>query len=302
VHHVEIKRRMGESDIAEVSELLHEVTVADGHRPLGEHKWLDLVHGGRTGFAGFVARDEGRLIGYAQLSRGHNTWGLELVIHPDHRPPRHDVGANLLDAALDEVRRLGGGHIHLWVPKPTPDTDAMAAASGLGRGRDLYQMRRPLPLDDDGPRVTTRPFEPGRDEEAWLAVNNRAFASHPEQGDWSLDTLLERESEPWFDPHGFLLHERDGRLAGSCWTKVHRDERPHLGEIYVISVDPGFQGLGLGRALVLAGLDHLAALGLTVGMLYVDSGNDTAVGLYRHLGFAVDHVDRAYTGDIVPSV
>ena len=164
---------------------------------------------------------------------------------PDHRPPGQEVGTNLLGAALDEVRRLGGGHIHLWVPKPTPDTDAMAAASGLGRGRDLFQMRRTLPVDDDSPRVATRPFEPGRDEQAWLTVNNRAFASHPEQGGWTLDTLLERESEPWFEPHGFRLHERDGRLAASCWTKVHRDERPQLGEIYVISVDPDFQGLGL---------------------------------------------------------
>ena len=222
-----------------------------------------------------------------------------MVIRPDHRES-HEVGTILLDAALDEVRRLGGGHVHLWVPKPTPDTDAMASASGLVRGRDLYQMRRPLPINGDHPRVETRPFEPGKDEAAWLTVNNRAFASHPEQGDWSLDTLLEREAEPWFDPHGFLLHERDGRLAASCWTKVHRDENPPLGEIYVISVDPDFQGLGLGRALVLAGLDYLGGKGLTVGMLYVDSGNETAVALYRHLGFVVDHVDRAYTGDISP--
>jgi mycothiol synthase len=294
---------MGESDIAEVSELLHEVTVADGHRPLGEHKWLDLVHGGRTGFAGFVAREgsEGPLIGYAQLSRGHNTWGVEVVIRPDHRGQGHEVGTTLLGAALDEVRRLGGGHVHLWVPKPTDETDAMAGASGLGRGRDLYQMRRPLPVDDDHPPVATRPFEPGTDEAAWLKVNNRAFASHPEQGDWNLDTLLEREAESWFDPRGFLLHERDGRLAASCWTKVHRDEAPPLGEIYVISVDPDFQGLGLGRALVLAGLDHLARRGLKVGMLYVDAANVTAVALYRALGFEVDHVDRAYTGDVAPA-
>jgi mycothiol synthase len=294
---------MGESDIAEVSELLHTVTVADGHRPLGEHKWLDLVHGGRKGFAGFVARDgtEGPLVGYAQLSRGHNTWGLEVVIRPDHRTSAHEVGTTLLEGALREIRRQGGGHVHLWVPKPTADTDAMAAAAGLGRGRDLYQMRRSLPIEDDHPRVETRPFEPGADESAWLAVNNRAFASHPEQGNWDLDTLLERESEPWFDADGFLLHERDGRLAASCWTKVHRDEQPPVGEIYVISVDPDFQGLGLGHALVVAGLDHLAGKGLTVGMLYVDAANDAAVGLYRHLGFEVDHVDRAYTGDVPPA-
>jgi mycothiol synthase len=303
MHPVEVKRRMGEADIAEVSQLLHDVAVADGHEPLGEHKWLDLVLGGRRGFAGFVAREHaaGPLVGYAQLSRGHDSWGVEVVVRPDHRLPGTPVGTELLSTALAEVRRQGGGHVHLWVPKPSKYTDTMAESCGLARGRDLFQMRRPLPIEDDHPRVATRPFEPGVDESAWLEVNNRAFASHPEQGGWTLDTILEREAESWFDPNGFLLHERDGRLAASCWTKIHRDTEPPVGEIYVISVDPAFQGLGLGRALVLAGLDYLSSRGLKVAMLYVDSDNESAVSLYRALGFDVDHIDRAYTGDVQPN-
>jgi len=291
---------MGEEDIAEVSLLLDLATRADDHRPLGEHKWLDLVHGGRAGFAGFVARQKhgGPLVGYAQLSRGHGTWGVEVVVHPDRRSDADHVGHDLLVAALEEVARQGGGHVHLWVPKPSPLTDSIASSCGLNRGRDLYQMRCELPLKRDHTRIETRPFEPGADESAWLVVNNRAFASHPEQGGWDLDTVREREREPWFDPGGFLLHERDGRLAASCWTKVHEDTDPKMGEIYVISVDPDFQGLGLGRALVLAGLDHLASLGLVVGMLYVDADNKPAVSLYENLGFTIDHVDRAYVGDV----
>ncbi len=66
----------------------------------------------------------------------------------------------------------------------------------------------------------------------------------------------------------------------------------------MVAVDPDFQGLGLGRRLVLAGLDHLARQGLEVGMLYVDAANRPAVKLYVDLGFDVDHVDRAYVGDI----
>lgn len=294
---------MGETDIAEVSALLAEAQRVDGHRPLGEHKWLDLVHGGRTGFAGFVARDrsDGRLVGYAQLSRGHQTWGVEVVVAPDRRGAEDGVGIDLLRAALREVADQGGGHVHLWVPKPTSVTDTIAIAAGLRQGRDLLQMRVALPVTGGAHTLSVRPFRPGHDEAAWLAVNNRAFADHPEQGGWTTQTLLERESEAWFDPAGFLLHERDGVLAGSCWTKVHTDTSPPLGEIYVIAVDPAFHGMGLGRALTVAGLDHLAALGMTTGMLYVDADNTPALGLYRSLGFHVDHVDRAYTGDVPAS-
>lgn len=301
MHHVTVKRRMGESDVAEVSELLAEVAAADGHRALGEHKWLDLVHGGRKGFAGFVAREieGGPLLGYAQLSQGPRSWGVEVVVLPEWRDPDKGVAGDLLSAALAEVGRQGGGHVHLWVPKPTDAWDRTAHECGLRRGRDLYQMRRPLPVEDGGPSVDVRPFVPGHDEQPWLAVNNRAFAAHPEQGDWNLDTLRQREAEPWFDPEGFLLHERQGRLAAFCWTKVHIGDPPQ-GEIYVIGVDPDFQGLGLGRAVVVAGLQHLAAVGLHQAMLYVDADNTVALALYRALGFSVDHTDRAYTGDVPP--
>jgi mycothiol synthase len=184
----------------------------------------------------------------------------------------------------------------LWVYGAGEDDDRRAAELGMRMVRELYQMRRPLPVDDV-PRpaepLVTRPFVVGQDEDAWLEVNNWAFAGHPDQSGWTRETLAGRVAEPWFDPAGFLLHEEGGQLAGFCWTKVH-DTTPPMGEIYVIGVAPDWHGRGLGRALVLAGLDHLAGKGLRIGMLYVESNNAPAVALYRQLGFTIHQFDRAY--------
>lgn len=299
MRHLDIKREMDVDDVATVSELLADAERADGHRPLSDHLWLDLVHGGRPGFTGLVAWEPGHEhpVAYAQLARGNESWALELVVHPHHRYDMHTVGPDILGAALDVVREEGGGHVHWWVFEPSSVHAELAGAVGLQPGRRLFQMRRRLPV---GLPITiaTRSFVVGRDETAWLAVNNRAFAEHPEQGGWTLDTLRQREREPWFDPQGFLLHEIDGQLAGFCWTKLHPDTTPPLGEIYVIAVDPAFHGYGLGRQLTLAGLESIAARGIEVGMLYVDADNLAALTLYRDLGFTTHRTDQAFVGDV----
>jgi mycothiol synthase len=193
------------------------------------------------------------------------------------------------------VANAGGGAVTLWASQPRPDHEELAARLGLGSQRALYQMRRPLPVDEAF-ELTTRSFRPGRDEQEWLAVNNRAFAWHPEQGGWDRAEIEAHESLAWFDPGGFLVYEVDGRMAGFCWTKIHTQLDPPLGEIYVIATDPDFAGAGLGRRLTLAGLDHMARAGIRTGMLYVDAFNARAVKLYVDLGFVVHHVDVNFSG------
>jgi mycothiol synthase len=297
--HVEVRPELAGHDLTEVTALLDRAAVADGRRPLSERKWIDLVETGPEGLAAVLACDSPDTppVGFAQVSGHDAAWGVELVVDPSARERSEEIGGALVAGAVDAIRRAGGGRLYLWVTHAGDEDDRVAAGAGLQPGRDLLQMRRPLPVGEEAD-LPIRPFVPEQDEDAWLAANNRAFAGHPEQGGWTAANLTARQREPWFDPAGFLLHERDGRIAGFCWTKIHSDHDPPMGEIYVIGVDPDFQGLKLGRPLVLAGLDSLAKRGAGIGMLYVDAANAAAMRLYRDLGFEVHHVDRAYVGTV----
>jgi mycothiol synthase len=208
-----------------------------------------------------------------------------------------DAIAPVVDAVLAADT---GTSITAWLPGTDVATEAALTSLGFRTDRRQHQMRVPLPRSDairipDG--VELRAFRPGTDDAAWLRVNNRAFANHPDQGGWVEEILARRMAEPWFDPAGFLLAWRGTELAGFCWTKVHT-EPEHLGEIFVIGVDPDAQGIGLGRTLTLAGLDHLAAVrGCPTGVLYVAAANAPAVGLYESIGFVVHRTDTALVLD-----
>ena len=302
---LEIKRQMGSDDIANVSELLDAAARADGRRPLSDHLYLDLVNGGLDGFTGFLASEPGHHhpVAYAQISRGNDAYAFELVINPHHRYEMATIGPELIDAAIDVVASDGGGRVNWWVFEPTSAHRTLATDAGMVQGRLLHQMRRSLPTGI-GAHITTRAFVPGTDDQAWLSVNNRAFAEHGEQGGWTIDTFCQRQQEEWFDPAGFRILDLDGRMAGFCWTKVHEPTAPTdepLGEIYVIAVDPDFHGRGLGRELTLAGLDHLAGRGIGTAMLYVDADNTPAMHLYEQLGFHVHSTNAAFVTDVAPA-
>lgn len=290
----------------EVSTLIADAWRADGSRPLNDHLWLDLREGGREGFAGIIARDgtHSHPVGYCQVSRGNESWSLDVIIHPHHRYDFHELAPDLLRTALGVVAQEGGGHVHWWVFEPNNTHRQLAEQVGLHQGRRLIQLRRPLPLEDhlldEIANFHTDTFVVGTDEDEWVAVNNAAFAHHPEQGGWTVDTVRSREQEPWFNARGFVVHREDGHMTSFCWTKIHTDSEPHLGEIYVIAVHPRYAGHGLGRKMAIAGLSQIPHRTVPVAMLYVDSDNAAALSLYTSLGFAAHHEEHAFIGDIAP--
>jgi mycothiol synthase len=278
---------------------LSEQTVLEARRTAGEDPTGTSTH--------LLVLDGETLVGYGHVDEGDpEAPSAELVVDPGHR--RRGVGGQLLDHVL-----LRWPAIRLWSHGDLQDARRLYTSRELVVVRELWQMSRPLagewselPDSVELPEgLAVRPFRVGQDEEAWLAVNTRAFKHHAEQGRMTLTDLRERQQEPWFDPQGFLLVEdrtqldADGipRIVAFHWTKVEGSSGPTRGEVYVVGVDPDYQGRGLGVTTTLLGLRHLRARGVQTVTLYVDGDNKAAIATYHRLGFERSAVDVMYAAE-----
>lgn len=285
--------------------LLRRVVEVDAVAPVSGHV-LDAV---RTGTAEVsTIGPPADLSGVAIAFAGDPA---EVAVVPARRG--HGLGTALVRAALEHQGAV-------WAYGDLPAARAIADRLDLRRTRVLLQLRRSLadagmvqepdgsgdgPASPQPPGVRIRTFVPGRDEQAFLRVNARAFATHPEQGRLDLAGLRDEMAQDWFDPAGFFLAVTDpgDELLGFHWTKIHpHDEssgsagngRGAIGEIYVLGVDPDVGVRGLGTVLANAGLRHLAGRGLATVMLFVEADNDRAVRLYERLGFTVHLTNVVY--------
>lgn len=218
-----------------VNKLLEQATIADGARPLNEHAWLHLRHGGDEQGHHVLAviapqpngeTDEQTIVGYAHVDITDQVEGAsaELAVLPEMR--NRGIGQQLVDQA---IALSPDGRLRLWAHGETPGAQALAQASHFERARSLWQMRRslfaPIPQPEIPPGIQIREFDESRDIDPWLDINKRAFAHLPDQSSWTEADLRRRLAESWFCPEGFFIAERisDSRVVGFHWTKAHGD-------------------------------------------------------------------------------
>ena len=323
--------RLDTEQLAALVALTEAATQVDGVAPLSEQVLLDARDSLPAGSAAststspphFLAYDGTHLAGYAHLEREPaattseaqhmgGTASAEIVVDPEFR--RHGIGTALI-RALGEVLREGT--LQIWSHGHVGVARAFAANEDTTTVRTLWTMRRslgpearPLPAAHVPEGYAARHLVVGQDEDAWLRVNARAFAHHPEQGRMTRVDLDRRMAQSWFDETGLILIE-DIRgpapvLAASHWTKVVPPQDPRVspteGEVYVVAVDPAYQGMGLGQTVTVLGLTHLAERGLNEAFLYVEADNLRAVSIYAELGFTRSAVDVMYSRRVHPQV
>jgi mycothiol synthase len=260
---------LSDAERLQVLDLINRTEQAIGREALDETRRRGVVHGWRAQH--WLRYDGDTLVQYAVLTEGE--------------PPSLEVCGGGFDPSLRDAVLAIHPTVDWWI-RHHPVTEGEIVRRLQVHSIDLTPTAVSLP---EGSLVRT--FESGADEEAWLTQNNAAFTDHPEQGAWRMADLHSRIAEPWFDPSGFLLLEFDGKLAAACWTKVHELYRERLGEIYVLSVAPDFQGRGLGKTMLLLGLTTLRNKGVKRAILFVDAANHPAIALYESVGFRMERED-----------
>ncbi|MCC7076404.1 MAG: mycothiol synthase [Acidimicrobiia bacterium] len=225
-------------------------------------------------------------------------WGEQprgvVCVAPDRR--LLGLGGRLGEAVVREARARGASELGAWVTGVGTASDLFCDLWQGVVDRRLFKLWIDLPAPGDVTLTSgyeLRTFADREDVEALVRLNAAAFAAHPDQGSMTVADVRARMREPWFDPTGLLMAWRGDELVAFCWTKVHADVEPAEGEIHLICTSPGHQGHGLGRAMTLAGLGHLAE-STGRGILYVDESNTGARAMYRGIGFRVQRVDGHY--------
>lgn len=269
-------RASSSDDAREIEALATAAAAADGSPPFNDQTRVDV----RSGAA--------RVIGDREAAAVIGDGEAELAVHPDRRGEGR--GARLTQAVLDAT----SGPIAFWAHGDLPASRALAARFGAVETRRLLQQRAAVaaraPRLREGDRVAS--FRPGVDDAAWLDLNSRAFADHPEQGSLDQADLDARRGEAWFDADDFVLLWRGDELIAFCWLKLETDQP---GEFYAVGVSPDHQGEGLGGAVVDAGLARLAERGIETAALYVEGDNTAALRLYAARGFTDHAVDVQWT-------
>jgi mycothiol synthase len=252
--------------------------------------------------------------GQGQAGAGVVDVRMYLRTHPQAR--HGDLDGQMIEWAIDRAKQGSseyglparlGTELHLDSPRYVAYRQPLLERYGFRPVRYFFKMARdlsePLP-EPQFPQGFTLTHSRGAEDAArWVEMFNESFVDH-----WNFHPATVEEHLHWlssskYDPARDLIAiAPDGTFAAFCFCWIDPDDNAHNnrneGWIDILGTRRGFRRIGLGRAMLLAGMHKLKEDGAGVAVLGVDAENPSgALGLYESVGFrkvntrAVYHLD-----------
>jgi len=186
-------------------------------------------------------------------------------------------------------------YLEAYADRRQKDVAGLFAAFGLQPARYFFDMTYDGDVIPAGPGLpvgySARTFSWGEDEEVAWRVLDTAFRDHWGHTPLSYEHWLHWiRTGPFEDNLAVLVEAPDGQTVGLCLCFIDREANARRGReegwIDVLGVLKEHRRRGIGRALLVEGMQRLRHRGCTHLLLGVDTENPTgALGLYESVGF-----------------
>ena len=298
----------GESDISAMVELINAVAASDGtddgtsiNELRGDLRapQMDAQRDARLWFT-----PDGSLVGVSVLWRPASGDPLDafvpITVHPAYR--EQGIDDRIVDWAAARMRFLSAergvrARLLSGAREDQPAKLATLERLGFERAREFVRMRRaldipiPEPVLPDG--FVLRRLAGADEVPAWVELYNLSFVDHFNHHELTVANRLHWLTEAHYRAEQDLVAVApDGTLAAFCKCYIDSDENArngwNAGWISLLGTRRGYRNIGLGRAMLHAGLRQLKHDGVDTALLGVDADSPTgATRLYQAAGFEV---------------
>ncbi len=235
-------------------------------------------------------RSAGLVIGNADFSKRDDdgTAWAELNVHPDYR--NQGVGRALYATIMQRATDSGASTIRLNPHLSSTLLIDFLTRRGFAQERYFWGMRLPAAQPVEQPQLppgfTVRSYQPGQDEQLVCDAINGSFAEHYDYEPTTIERVRGWNDRPGFKPEGVLLAFDGDNLAAICVASIGSEpvEGEIVGNIHSLGTMPAYRRHGLGRVLLLMGVNFLRQFVPTVE-LGVEGRNEKALALYESVGF-----------------
>jgi len=233
--------------------------------------------------------------------------GLALHIHPQHRG--QNLETSFLAWAEDRIKTVGKARQTQVVKLRSPVRDSQRdrlqflTANGFTPERYFDRMQRslrdPILPVQLPPGFSIRRVNHQQEAEAWVDMFNQSFIDHWDFHPLTVEEFLRDVNQPDYQPELDLVAvAEDGTLAAFCDCRINpgdRTEQHTPGWIAILGTRRGYRRIGLGRAMLLAGLEALKDAGANIALLGVDKQNPSqAFRLYESVGFTIQMTNTVF--------
>lgn len=210
-----------------------------------------------------------------------------VVVEPNVR--RQGIGTALVEALEAALESTPDGPLILYPPHDNAGAVAFLQRLGFAYDHSFWRFgldsERTIPLLALPKDVTLTGYET-EDILPYIELINTSFLDHPTPLRVTLEQVEHVHAKPDFDPGAIaILRLESGQMIGFCTTGIDREPSCPVGHVNLVGVLRAYRGRGLGRWLLLWGIERLRSLGIEQIELSVDAKNENAVGLYRSVGF-----------------